>query len=103
MGLPQTQYIIINLYFLMYNSLLLYTCILRTADSAATAQLFGLLIKQKYRVEIATTIDCEGNCISISTGVIMTANAEAQSLLDQLMGADRNALLPTGKKFYVCV
>lgn len=26
----------------------------------------------------------------------MTANAEAQSLLDQLMGADRNALLPTG-------
>lgn len=34
----------------------------------------------------------------------MTANAEAQSLLDQLMGADRNALLPTGKKFYgVCV
>ena len=77
---------------------------MRTSDSAATAQLFGLLIKQKYRVEIATTIDCEGNGISISTGVIMTANAEAQSLLDQLMGADRNALLPTGKKFYgVCV
>jgi len=27
----------------------------------------------------------------------MTANAEAKSLLDQLMGAERDALLPAGK------
>ena len=32
----------------------------------------------------------------------MTANAEARSLLDNLMGADRNALLPAGKNL-LCI
>jgi len=32
----------------------------------------------------------------------MTANAEARALLDQLMGVERDALLPAGKRFDLC-
>ena len=31
----------------------------------------------------------------------MTANAEARALLDQLMGVERDALLPAGKRLEV--
>jgi len=32
----------------------------------------------------------------------MTANAEARALLDQLMGVERDALLPAGKQIDFC-
>ena len=32
----------------------------------------------------------------------MTANAEARALLDQLMGVERDALLPAGKRIDLC-
>ena len=33
----------------------------------------------------------------------MTANAEARALLDQLMGVERDALLPAGKQLVVVI